>query len=502
MLRFLTLEPLDLRRRPKQAENEARTQESANRLEALLAGNAHRWFEITGGFSPGTGPGAGLRRAVEYINKVRRARERLDLPKRRPAANEEPPSRKVNLAATFLVHINRFAQAMLVHPLLPRHFLAHRRPPSLLSLSCSAKQLSLRLSQISSFPSLAAKLRRQRQLDALGAHDLSRSYVATWNALWLMSNDVLLGMATSAILWTCKDSLATWLSNQVIERRLVHDIVSACQWLDDWPGGLKLNTELSSFYLDMYVGLVSLSWQTLLRPCIVQPLPTLLGIIARVGQYGGGLALQLCLLTDLARLATLHLRFLHALARSQYSAMLHLVVTLLDLFRGKKRTLLSPRAATRGWELVNAHYDLDQLLLGAIFFTLILFLAPTVAVYHWLFALLVAAVEVVLRFVLVQGLVEAINHLPLLSLVLRLKDPDRVPGGVAIVIEDEGSAPVEGLKYTARRLESHPLPWAEVLRQGFDGHFVGTVGALPRLAKAIFTGEDVSRSGASAGSTS
>ncbi|PWN29243.1 Gpi1-domain-containing protein [Jaminaea rosea] len=487
MLRFLTLEPLDLRRRS--GESLAAASPCAeDRLATFLAGNPQRWFEITGGFPPGMEPGAGLRRAIDCINKVRRARERLDLRKSRCAPGERS-SRLASVASGALINITRMAQATLSQPLLLRT----RRAPSLLTLSSSCRQLSLRLTQISSFPRLAARLRRQRQQDTLPAADLSRGYVSTWNALWLMANDVLLGMAMSAVLSATKEQVAAWISEKLVAGLLVRDVVEACGWLDDWPGGLKLNTELSSFYRDMYVGLTTLAEQTILHHCIVVPLPALLGLIARAGQYGGGLALQICLLADLARLATLHLRLLHTLARSQYAALLHLLGTLLNLFRGKKRTLLSPRASSSGWELVSAHYDLDQLLLGAIFFTLALFLAPTVAVYHYLFAISVAVAEGMVRFALVEGLVEAVNHLPLLSLVLRVKDPGRVPGGVYFCEENIRRSGT-GLRYSVRRLHSHPLGWGDVLRDGFEGHFVATLAGLPGMVRRVFTGEDVAQS--------
>lgn len=52
----------------------------------------------------------------------------------------------------------------------------------------------------------------------------------------------------------------------------------------------------------------------------------------------------------------------------------------MKLFTGKRRNVLRNR--TDSWD-----YDLDQLLLGTILFTLLAFLFPTVLVYYALFAM-------------------------------------------------------------------------------------------------------------------
>lgn len=54
---------------------------------------------------------------------------------------------------------------------------------------------------------------------------------------------------------------------------------------------------------------------------------------------------------------------------------------------GKKKNVLRDR-------IDSAEYDLDQLLLGTILFTLLVFLFPTVAVYYVLFSLVCVDVEI------------------------------------------------------------------------------------------------------------
>lgn len=80
----------------------------------------------------------------------------------------------------------------------------------------------------------------------------------------------------------------------------------------------------------------------------------------------------------------------------------------------------------------SAEYDLDQLILAALFFTVLVFLFPTVAVYYILFSVYRVGI------IMVQGILEVLlallNHFPLFSILLRLKDPHRVSSGICIKI--------------------------------------------------------------------
>ena len=89
---------------------------------------------------------------------------------------------------------------------------------------------------------------------------------------------------------------------------------------------------------------------------------------------------------------------------------------------------------------------MDQLLLGTIVFTLIAFLFPTVAAYYLFFAVVrlphhsfsafAASHDVVwqirLNVILVHASLETVlafmNHFPLFAIMLRVKNPSRLPG--------------------------------------------------------------------------
>jgi hypothetical protein len=106
---------------------------------------------------------------------------------------------------------------------------------------------------------------------------------------------------------------------------------------------------------------------------------------------------------------------------------LTIIISLFHLFRGKKRNILRNR-------IDSCDYDLDQLLLGTILFTLQFFLLPTVFVFYLTFASARIAV-IGLKAALEMGLA-CLNHFPLFAVMLRLKDPGRLPGGICFELQD------------------------------------------------------------------
>src|SRR5579859_610777 len=143
-------------------------------------------------------------------------------------------------------------------------------------------------------------------------------------------------------------------------------------------------------------------------------------IITVVGYSGFiGMSLSISLLSDLLSLLTMHISSFYIASARIYDWQLSILISLFHLFRGKKRNVLRDR-------IDSCDYDLDQLLLGTIMFTLLAFLFPTVMVFYFAFAMARAGV-LVGKVVLDIGLA-CINHWPLFALMLRVKDPARIPG--------------------------------------------------------------------------
>ncbi|MEQ2243454.1 hypothetical protein ILYODFUR_007280, partial [Ilyodon furcidens] len=103
------------------------------------------------------------------------------------------------------------------------------------------------------------------------------------------------------------------------------------------------------------------------------------------------------------------------------------------LFRGKKWNVLRQRVD-------SCSYDLDQLFIGMLLFTILLFLLPTTALYYLVFTLLRLVV------VLFQGVLhlslDFINSFPLFAMALRICRPYRLAEGVKfrVLCEEPGTA--------------------------------------------------------------
>jgi phosphatidylinositol N-acetylglucosaminyltransferase subunit Q len=134
--------------------------------------------------------------------------------------------------------------------------------------------------------------------------------------------------------------------------------------------------------------------------------------------FAGG-TMPISLFADFATILTLHIYAFYIAAARIFHWQLTILTSLFHLFRGKKRNTLRNR-------IDSCQYDLDQLLLGTILFTVLFFLLPTVFVFYLTFACARVAV-IGLKAALEIGLA-CLNHFPLFAVMLRIKDPKRLPG--------------------------------------------------------------------------
>lgn len=141
--------------------------------------------------------------------------------------------------------------------------------------------------------------------------------------------------------------------------------------------------------------------------------------------------MPISIFSDLVSLLTLHIYSFYVASARIFHWQLTIIISLFHLFRGKKRNILRNR-------IDSCDYDLDQLLLGTILFTLQFFLLPTVFVFYLTFASARIAV-IGLKAALEMGLA-CLNHFPLFAVMLRLKDPGRLPGGIYFELQNTTDA--------------------------------------------------------------
>ncbi|PJF16533.1 hypothetical protein PSACC_03708 [Paramicrosporidium saccamoebae] len=241
-------------------------------------------------------------------------------------------------------------------------------------------------------------------------------------------------------------------------------------WLMGWPAGLKLNSSLDKFLGEMYLWLISIWSVGSFHGTTTVSL--LLTAMAPIGILG--LSSLLSAGIDVLRLATVHVRLFYFLSCRLYSWQVRILTSLFHLFRGRKWNVLRER-------LDSADYDLDQLLLGTILFSGLVFLFPTVVVYYLLFLgsmLYWMGIELVLRL-----MVLVLTETPWFELFLWMSNSKMQAAGLQINIIAENVV-----------LSTQPRSLINVLEPLIDA-IRGTVLKLANLSnlKCIFTGKPVTQ---------
>jgi phosphatidylinositol N-acetylglucosaminyltransferase subunit Q len=129
--------------------------------------------------------------------------------------------------------------------------------------------------------------------------------------------------------------------------------------------------------------------------------------------------MPIALFSDLLSILTVHIYSFYLASARIYHWQLNILISLFHLFRGKKHNVLRNR-------IDSCDYDLDQLLVGTILFTLLSFLLPTVAVFYLNFA--IARMAIISLKAVFDTMLSCLNHFPLFAIMLRVKDPRRLPG--------------------------------------------------------------------------
>eukprot|EP01095_Lingulamoeba_sp_RSL-Kostka_P017835 TRINITY_DN9512_c0_g1_i1.p1 TRINITY_DN9512_c0_g1~~TRINITY_DN9512_c0_g1_i1.p1 ORF type:complete len:647 (+),score=72.90 TRINITY_DN9512_c0_g1_i1:29-1969(+) len=164
------------------------------------------------------------------------------------------------------------------------------------------------------------------------------------------------------------------------------EIIVTIKWLmNSIPAGLKLNTNLSYFLGTFYLFYYS-KWQLILSYIFFNIRFSFLSLIYCTFLLFGLLgfrscSLFICFLFDIFRLFTFHLISFYNGSSKIYYYQLNMLIVFWRLFRGKKNNVLRNR-------IDSCNFDINQLLLGTIIFTIIFFLFPTIIVYYAFFLFL------------------------------------------------------------------------------------------------------------------
>lgn len=292
---------------------------------------------------------------------------------------------------------------------------------ALKDVSATAQQVDIRLQQFCYWPTQYITL-HQRRTNWDSIANSHPEYIRFFNSLWLVANDIIIGIALGSYILENADSVAL-LIESAVDVYSIEGLQRMILWLMDWPAGLKLNNELAKFLGDLFLWVIDY-W----NGCMIQLRPALPTVISLIGLSSfAGASLPIALFSDLVSLLTMHIYCFYIASARIYNWQLTTIISLFHLFRGKKRNVLRSR-------IDSCDYDLDQLLLGTILFTLLFFLLPTVAVFYATFA--GARMAIIALKAALDTWLACLNHFPLFALMLRLKDSRRLPGGIRFELQD------------------------------------------------------------------
>ncbi|XP_022196206.2 phosphatidylinositol N-acetylglucosaminyltransferase subunit Q isoform X2 [Nilaparvata lugens] len=205
-----------------------------------------------------------------------------------------------------------------------------------------------------------------------------------------------------------------------LSQDLVVSLKNLIEWLMGSPAGLKLNFPLNSVLGKFFLYHIDLWWffLGLVRPFLEFGFYLLL-LIGRLG-----VTFQIAILADLLALASFHVYCIYVYAARLYNLQLNGLVSLSRLFIGCKRNPLPGKVD-------SCPYTTEQLFVGTIAFTVLLFLLPTTLVYYVVFAALRLFV-IMIGGILTRGRF-LLQSLPIYVLLLRLLNPRRLTSSFEII---------------------------------------------------------------------
>lgn len=125
---------------------------------------------------------------------------------------------------------------------------------ALKDVSATAQQIEIRLQQFCYWPMQYVTL-RQRKSNWASITTSHPDYIRFYNSLWLVANDVIIGIAVGSYIIEQADWVAVQI-NDLLRMYTVEALQSSISWLKGWPAGLKLNGELAEFLGDLFLWVI------------------------------------------------------------------------------------------------------------------------------------------------------------------------------------------------------------------------------------------------------
>ncbi|XP_066596372.1 phosphatidylinositol N-acetylglucosaminyltransferase subunit Q-like isoform X2 [Prorops nasuta] len=188
--------------------------------------------------------------------------------------------------------------------------------------------------------------------------------------------DMLLGIFVLKFLLNNIMDIAPSIALLNNAEHVVEALKSLIDWLMGAPAGLKLNYMFNTILGKFFLYNIHLWWTFLL---FIQPVMDFaFNVLFLFGNLG--ITFQISIAADLLSLISFHSYCIYVYAARLFSVQLRGLTALFRLFVGKKKNPLRQRIDT-------CEYQPDQLFIGTLLFTILLFLMPTTWVYYTVFTL-------------------------------------------------------------------------------------------------------------------
>ncbi|XP_018399931.1 PREDICTED: phosphatidylinositol N-acetylglucosaminyltransferase subunit Q isoform X2 [Cyphomyrmex costatus] len=187
--------------------------------------------------------------------------------------------------------------------------------------------------------------------------------------------DIALGIFVLRLLrYYIEDQPSQLLLNNA--EKVVESLKELINWLMGVPAGLKLNHVLNNTMGKFFLYHIQLWWTFLIfsKPLLDFAFEVLL-LFGRLG-----ITFQISIVADLLALVSFHTYCIYVYAARLFNIQLRGITALFRLFLGKKNNPLRERVD-------SCQYQTDQLFVGTLSFTILLFLMPTTWVYYTVFTL-------------------------------------------------------------------------------------------------------------------
>ncbi|TIA28843.1 Gpi1-domain-containing protein [Aureobasidium pullulans] len=125
---------------------------------------------------------------------------------------------------------------------------------ALKDVSATAQQIDIRLQQFCYWPIQYLTLRKRRT-DWGSVTNSHPEYIRFYNSLWLVANDIIIGIAIGSYIIENSDYVAGQVES-IVDSWFIEGLQRMICWLMGYPGGLKLNEDLAQFLGDLFLWII------------------------------------------------------------------------------------------------------------------------------------------------------------------------------------------------------------------------------------------------------